>query len=205
VRRSAYRLVLVGWLCAAGAAFYAMFDHGTTDDYSGWIPAVVVLQVPGFVALRPWATETEEGRVPMPGGRRWALMLTAALAAAVGVFWIAGCVGSAIWEPKFLELRPLLLAGCAGLAGVFAAAIGFARILRHAPHPRGARRVLLVVTGLGVAGVGAMAMPFLGRMRINDVGELLLVGLPLVWACPMWLLLALEPPPEPPIPRASVR
>lgn len=202
MKRSAFRSVLVGWLCAAGAAFYAMFDHGTTDDYAGWIPVVVVLQIPAFVALRPGATEGP--LAPLPGGRRWALMLTAALAAAMGVFWIAGCIGNAIWEPKFLELRPLGLAACAALGGVIAAAIGFAWILRGAPHPRGARRVLLVVTGLGMAGVGAMAMPFLGRMRIHDVGQLLVVGLPLVWTCPLWLLLVLEPPPEPPIPRASV-
>lgn len=202
MKPSAFGLVIVGWICAAGAAFLALFDRGATDDYAGWIPVVVAMQVPAFLALRgKTVVRREELRA---GARRWAVVVPAALVAAMGVFWTVGSLGSLIWEPKFLELRPVMLAMIAGLVAIVVAAVGFGRVLERHPHPRGARTVLLVVTALGVAGVGAMAMPFVGRARIREAGEWLVVGLPLLWVMPLWLLSAIEPRPEPPIPRVIV-
>ena len=202
MKRSAFGLVIVGWICAAGAAFVALFDHGTTDDYAGWIPVVVAMQVPVLLALRGKTAAKRE--VLLAGARRWAVVVPAALVAAMGVFWTAGSLGSLVWEPKFLELRPLLLATVAGFVAIIVAAVGFARVFERRPHPRGLRTVLLVVTALGVAGVGMMAMPFVGRARIREAGQWLVVGLPLLWVMPLWLLSALEPRPEPPIPRVIV-
>jgi hypothetical protein len=202
MKQSAFGLVIVGWICAAGAAFLALFDCCTTDDYAGWIPVVVAMQVPAFFALRGKTVAKREAL--LAGARRWVVVPPAAIVAAMGVFWTTGSIGSLIWEPKFLELRPLLLATVAGFVAIIVAAVAFARVLGSAPYPRGLRTVLLVVTALGVAGVGAMAMPFLGRARIHEAGEWLLVGIPLLWVIPLWLLVALESKPEPPIPRVIV-
>ena len=196
--RPAFGLVLVGWLCAAGAAFLAMFDRSATDDMAGWVPVTVVMQVPAFLVLRAGRREA-----PLAGARRWALALPAALAAGVGVFWTMVAIGFLIWKPGFLELRPMLLGLGAGFAVLIAAGIGFGRVLRDVGHPRGARHVLLVVTALGAVGLAAMVLRFAGTARAHPA-EWIVVALPVLWVLPLWLLLALVPPPESPLPPAIV-
>jgi len=198
--RSAFGPVFVGWLCATGAAFVALFGIDVADDYAWWIPLMVAVQVPALLALRPGPREA-----PLSGERRWGLALPAGLIAGVGAFWTAGTIGCLIWKPVFLEFRPLLLALGAGLAAVIAAGIAFSRMLRRDPHPRGARRVLVAVTAIGAAGVLAMALPSGRAARPPDAAAWIGIAMPVLWVIPLWLLLALEPPPEPPIPRASVR
>lgn len=195
--RPAFGWVLVGWLCAAGAAFAAMFDHNATDDFAGWILVIVVLQLPAFLALRP-SPDT-----PFTGSRRWGLALPAALAAGIGVFWLLVPIGFLIWEPTWLEFRPMLLALACGLIAMFAAGSGFGRMLRELAHPRGTRQVLLAVTALGAAGAGSMALRF-GEAADLYGAEWIIVALPLLWTLPLWILLALRPPHEPPIPRVIV-
>jgi hypothetical protein len=204
--------VLFGWLCAAAAAFVALFELDATDDYVGWIPVLVAVQLPAFLALRHGAAGGD-GHDPgrparhealLQGGRRWALVVPAAVAGGGGLSFVVLSIGQMIWKPGFLELRPHLLAMIAGIAAMIAAMVAFGRILRRLPHPRGARRVLLAVAALGVAGLAAMALP-LGRASWRfDLGAWLVVALPVLWVIPLWLLTAVGPPRDPPIPRAVV-
>ncbi|HSK04449.1 MAG TPA: hypothetical protein VK932_24510 [Kofleriaceae bacterium] len=187
--RPAFGLVLVGWLCAAGAAFLALFDLAATDDYAGWVPAIVALQVPAIVAL--WPVRREK----LPAGLRLALALPAALVAGFAVFLLT--------MPLLMTRLPDLLAFLPlgfGLAAVVVAAVTFGRILEREPHPRGARRVLVVVAVLGAAGAG-MTTLWLGPV---PEPEWLVVAVPVAWALPLYLLATLQPRPEPPIPRAAV-
>src|SRR5689334_8820113 len=109
MERPAFSWVLVGWLCAAGAAFVTLFGMDATDDYAGWVPVIVVVQLPAFLALRPpWPVGT------LSGARRWALVLPAALVTGMGVFWTMVPIGFLIWAPAWLEFRPLLLGLGAG-------------------------------------------------------------------------------------------
>ena len=205
MERPAFGWVLVGWLCLAGAGFLALFQLDATDDFAGWIPVTVAVQVPAFLALYP-APPGPAGlhrRLTFSAGvRRWGLALPAALVAGIGVFWTMVPIGCLIWEPTWLELRPMLLALGVGFVAVIAAGAGFGQILRDIPHPRGTRFVLLVVTGLGVVGVGSMALRFGTSARYQ--AEWLVVAIPVIWALPLWGLHVLEPPPESPIPRAIV-
>ncbi len=192
--RSAFGLVLVGWLCAAGAAFVALFDRDVTDDLAGWIPVVVAAQLPGIVALWPSRRET------LSGALKWTLGLMAALVAGVAVFWLTVPIGYLIWKPAWLELRPALLGLVVGLVGAVAAGVKFVPILGAVPHPIGARFVVLVVGVLGMAGATAMVL----RFGVTAQPDWLAVAVPVAWALPLYLLATLEPPPEPPIPRAAV-
>lgn len=197
MERPAFSWVLVGWLCAAAAAFVALFRMDATDDYAGWVPVIVVVQVPAFLALRPpWPEGTPSG------ARRWGLALPAALVTGMAVFWTMVPIGYVIWKPEWLEFRPLLLGLGVGLVAMIVAGVGFGRRLRAVPHPRSTRLVLIVVTALGAIGLGAMALRLGGSMK--DPALWLVVGVPVLWAAPLWLLLALEPPREPPIPRVIV-
>lgn len=222
--RPGFGSVLFGWIGAAAAAFVAMFEADATDDFAGWIPVMVAVQLPVFFALRRGAAgghgcdhDHDHGHAadcparhevlpepPLRGARRWAVALPAALAGAMGVFWTALAVGNLIWEPQFLELRPLMLATVAGFAAVIAAGVGFARILWRLPHPRGTRRVLLVVAALGAAGLAAVGLSFGQASRSIDPGAWLVVAVPILWVIPLWLLTAVEPPRDPAIPRAVV-
>jgi hypothetical protein len=189
--RPAFGLVLVGWLCAAGAAFLVLFDHDATDDYAGWVLAIVVAQAPAILALwpSPSATLTD-------ARRRRALVFPAALVAGVAVFWLTLPILLLVRMWSFLALSPLVSA----LAAVIVGYVRFGRILDRLPHPRGARRVLLEVAAVGGAGAAAAALWFdpLGQP------EWLAVAVPVAWALPLYLLASLQPLPEPPIPRAAV-
>jgi hypothetical protein len=146
-----------------------------------------------------------EGERPLSAGRRWALIPSAALCAGAGAFWAAGALGVFLWEPTLGELRPVLMAYGAGIVGLIGGVIGFARIFRGAPHPRGVRCVLLAVTAIGAAGVVG---PLLLASRVRGLVEpivWLAVGAPVLWAVPLWLLVAIEPRREPRIPRVVVR
>jgi hypothetical protein len=191
--RPAFGLMLVGWLCVAGAAFVALFDHHATDDYAGWVPATVAVQVPAILAIWPSRRASR-----LAGARRWALALPAALVTGIAAFWLTMPIGT-LMGSSLLAFAPLLL----GLMAVIAAGVGFARILRDVPHPRGARLVLLVVIAVGAAGVGATALWF-GDAVGTDAALWLVVVAPVAWALPLRLLVALEPPKEPPIPRVIV-
>jgi hypothetical protein len=192
--RPAFGLVLVGWLCAAGAAFAALFDIDSTDDYAGWVFAVVAVQLPAIVALWPVRREA------LPRALRLALALSAALVTGVAVFWMTVPIGTLIWKPAWLEFRPALLGLSVGLVAVIVAGVKFVRFLGRTPHPLGARRVLLVVGALGAAGAGALAL----RFGVAARPEWLVVAVPVAWALPLYLLAVLQPPPEPRIPRAAV-
>jgi hypothetical protein len=120
----------------------------------------------------------------------------------MAVFWTMVPIGFLIWKPEWLEFRPLLLGLGVGLVAMIVAGVGFGRRLRAVPHPRSTRLVLIVVTALGAIGLGAMALRLGGSMK--DPALWLVVGVPVLWAAPLWLLLALEPPREPPIPRVIV-
>ena len=208
----AFGSVVFGWLCAAAAAFVALFEIDATDDYVGWIPAMVVVQLPAFLALRRGAAGGDDHAPGCPerheaslrGNRRWALAVPAAITGASGVFFVVLAIGQMIWKPAFLEFRPALLAMGVGIAAMVAAVVVFGRILRRLPHPRGARRVLLAVTALGAAGLAAMALPFGKAGWRFDLGAWLVVALPVLWVIPLWLLTAVGPPREPAIPRAVV-
>lgn len=216
MKRPAFGLVIVGWLCAAGAAFLALLERDATDDYAGWIPAVVALQLPALFALASGASGTpgasgppgaagEPPPPPLSAARRWALIVPATLAAAAAAFWAAGAVGAMIWAPELAEVRPLLLALAAGIAALIAGPIAFARILREAPHRRGVRRVLLGVTAAAAAGVAAPLLLFARARRSDDPAAWLAIGAPALWVLPLWLALAVEPAPPPRIPRVIVR
>jgi hypothetical protein len=192
--RPAFGLVLVGWLCAAGAAFAALFDLDATDDYAGWVFVVVALQVPAIVALWPVRREA------LPRALRLALALSAALVTGVAVFWVAVPIGYLIWKPAWLELRPALLGLVVGLVAAVAAGVKFVPILGAVPHPIGARFVVLVVAVLGMAGATAMVL----RFGVTAQPDWLAVAIPVAWALPLYFLAALQPRPEPPIPRAAV-
>ena len=138
-------------------------------------------------------------------GRRWALIVPAAIAAAVGAFWAGGSIGVLIWEPTLAEFRPILVAMVAGLVALIGGALGFARVLRRAPHRRGVRRVLLAVTAIGAAGIAAPVLLFSRARGLDEPAVWLAIGAPVLWAIPLWMLIAVEPPPEPPIPRVVVR
>jgi hypothetical protein len=90
----------------------------------------------------------------------------------------------------------------AGLVALIVAGARFSRLLRDLPHPRGARRVLLGVTALGAAGIAAVGLRF-GAPRGSQAAWLV-VAVPVLWTIPLWILLALEPRPEPPLPRVIV-
>jgi hypothetical protein len=210
--RPGFGSVLFGWLCAAVVAFGVLFEIDATDDYVGWIPAMIAVQLPAFLVLRRGAAGGHDHDPGCParheasiqGDRRWALVVPAAIASGAGVFFVVLSIGQMIWKPAFLEFRPFLLAMCAGIAAMVAAVVAFGRILRRLPHPRGARRVLLAVTALGAAGLAAMALPFGKAGWRVDPGAWLVVALPVLWVIPLWILTAIEPAREPAIPRAVV-
>ena len=212
--RPAFDSVVFSWLCATVAAFVALFEFDATDDFAGWLPVMVSVQAPAFLALRrggpaggddrddPGSTARSEA--PLRGARRWALALPAALAASMAMFWVGLAIGNRVWKPQFLELRPLFLGAVAGLVALITAGVAFARVLWQLPHPRGARGVLLAVAILGAIGLAAMAVSFGQSRRHLDPGAWLVVAVPILWVIPLWILTPLAPRREPAIPRAAV-
>ncbi|MEO7730895.1 MAG: hypothetical protein ABIY55_07990 [Kofleriaceae bacterium] len=184
----------IAWLGLSTGLFLYFFSLDLTDDYAGWIIAIVIAQIPPYLAL----VTARAGR-PLGTGRAIALALPAALVGAFGPFFVLSVIGLTIWRAAPFEFRPYLL----GLgAGVIALVVGFVlyvRRLRRNAYPRAARHVLWRVVFDGALGVIAVATRWSDAAR--DPGIWLAVLAPILWTVPLWWLLR-EPRA---IPEARVR
>ena len=172
----------VAWLVLMGVLAWYVFGQAALDDYVGWIPLVVVAQIPAYLAL---ASAPE--RQPFTGGRAAALALPAASMVALAAFFGGASVGRVIWPEPFLELRPFILAFALAAIAFGLAVLLFARALARAGHPRPARRILGAVAL--AAGAGVLALRADAAALQREPGLWLVVGVPFAWTLPLWPLI----------------
>jgi hypothetical protein len=175
VRPRDYVTIAIVWLAACGTAFLVLFDHASTDDYAGWVIAMAATEVPPFIAL---ATATHDQ--PLGTGRTVAIALPAAL-----VVGLCSLVGSALLAAIVIgsrsDIAPLVVAMFGGLAGALGFGFGFGLSRNRPPHPRGARRMLLVQLVVALFAV-ALCVPFtLGQAD----GLWVVLATPIAWPLPL--------------------
>jgi hypothetical protein len=177
-----FRLAVpAAWVGVATGMFLYLSDLDATDDYAGWIIAMVVLQIPAYLAVVTAAPDRPFGR-----GRAFALAIPAALIVALAAFFIGGIVGIAIWRPVPFELRPYALGLGAALVGLAVGLARHVRMVRRVSHPRGVRGVLARVTIVGLIAVIALATRWSEASR--EPGIWLAVVTPVLWTVPLWLV-----------------
>ena len=184
--------VVIASLGVTIGLFLYFFGRSDTDDYAGWVFAIWGLQLPMYLA-----TVTASGEQPLGTGRAVAIALPSSIASAFGLFIFGVVVGSKLWEPRFLDLRPLLVAGCAGVATLAVMPVWAIRLLRRVAHPQGLTRVLVVTTVAGILGAGIVAMD--ANIGSGDVGLWLAILAPLAFTVPSWLVRTSHPASPPPI------
>jgi hypothetical protein len=178
------------YLGLAFIAFVYMFLDGSLDDFSGWVPALVVSQGL-FVAL--------VGVTPRPRARTGVRAALAAILAALLVLVAgAGIVGAPL---EILEKSTEDLAIGLGIAGLVVVAVAvlvcvvrFARLLAPA-SARGVAAVLGVVmlTGIWAGVTGVICYLETPNPHALLAGLIAMMaafagGLSVAWALPLWLL-----------------
>lgn len=188
--------VLALWFVVTTGVFYFCVEDDQLDDLAGWIPVVIVLQLPAFPAA---AFRALHPAAPLPAGRAVAFAISLAIATAYTCFLLFTLVGSWIWKPRFFELRPVFLGFCMGVIALVTMLVRGLGRLRKLPHPDAARRSLLELLG-GNAVLWLVLASGAGTMILNAAAWFLIV-LPLFWMAPLWLLL----PRRPAVPGAVIR
>ncbi len=187
--------MLVWALVAVGLFVYCMLDE-QLDDFAGWIPAVVVFQIPGFlVAPRPASQPSAPAQL---GGSAALFSLSAGFVAGFCAFFAVTIISFWFLRDEFFDFRPLLFGFCAGAITVALAAIRASNLLRSLPHPAGLRRVFLELLLVDVLVILVSLVEVLRNdfsMSLPDKAFLLV--LPLLWMAPLWLLLPRRAPTAP--------
>lgn len=187
--------VLLLWTLVLAAGFYACLQDPVLDDLAGSLIVLYMLQLPALSAAGVAAAQP-----PAPLPTIHAIGFAAMIAIPVGYacFVLFLLIGSTIWEPAFLELRPAALGLLAGITGlIIALAVGLRRH-RKEPHPEATRRSLRQLSILCVVlWVVSAVVYFTGSVKgVIWFG----VALPGLWLAPMWFVL----PPRDSVPRAVV-
>jgi len=181
--RARLRLAIpIAWLGLSTGMFLYFLGVDATDDYAGWIVAVVAVQVPPYTAI-----VTARAGQPLGTGRALAVGIPAGLVGALGVFFVLAVVGLTIWPPVPFEFRPYALGLGAGAIALVIGVVKYVSRLRRAPSPRAARSVLGQVLFEGVLGAIAVATRWSDAAR--DPGIWLVVLVPMLWTMPLWWLL----------------
>lgn len=178
----------ITYLLGFAALFLWMWEHGATDDYAGWSPAIVALSLPVVLAIAAGPTRTRHHHA-------------AAVAVPAGLAFGCAGLGVALRVSSWLmpgDLATLLVLTVAGpvLAGVFAAVVW--RYLLRWPLRVGAAHVLGLVAVAGSVSLGLLAPLWWGVWRSSEsleqavtVAALLFGLLPLAWtlgpALALWL------------------
>jgi hypothetical protein len=178
--RSAIVLPIV-WLALMGVLTWYVFGQAALDDYVGWIPLVVVAQIPAYLALA-----SAPLREPFTRAQAAALALPAASMVALAAFFPGMLAGRLIWPALFLELRPFIVAFALAAVAFGLCVVLFTRALGRAGHPPAARRVLGAVT-LAAAG-GVLALVADRAAFLKEPGLWLAAAAPFAWTLPLWAL-----------------
>lgn len=169
--------------------FVSCWRDEVLDDFSGWIPVVLLLQLPAIPIAAHAATELPGA---LPRGWRLACACSLGLVTGFSVFFFCAIAGERLWHGDFFDFRAVYNGFLMGVIAMIATVVRFARRLRDQPHPRALRRGLLELIAVGLA-VVALVLHGEGRaffgtgMRMT--GKLLLVALPFLWMAPLWLLM----------------
>lgn len=186
------------WLFVSIGLFVYCLQDDALDDFAGWIPAVLVLQLPALPIAAHAATD-EPGALPR--GWRIACAISLGLVTAFSVFFCCLIVGRRIWHSDFIEVRPLQNGLLMGAVALIVTSVRFSIRMRQRPHPLALRRGLLELLAVALAFVALVAYEegsgFV-ETALGNRGQLLLVAVPFLWMAPLWLLMPRRPRPGPP-------
>ncbi len=184
--------VAVVWIVVCAVAFAVLWWFDSTDDVAGLVLAMLVLQLPVFVAIR--APEDK----PLAAWRCVAIAVPATIVGAFSSFFVVGTIAVKIFNGP-LDFTGLFVGFGAAALGCIGCGAAVGLYLPRHPHPTAARRVMAIFTVAGVVG-GAVVMILaqrseaaLGAMMAMTVG----------WSLPFTLLLWRRD--EDPVPVARVR
>jgi hypothetical protein len=196
------RYLALSWALVATALFIYCWRDAALDDFSGWIPAVVVFQLPAW-----WVTSRGADGAALRGRSLVTLFVMTSIFCAPGILLSVGQLAWWISADKSAGLvrsvTSFALLGAAFLLAFGVAPMSLHRALARRPHPLGARKALLGVMGSAVAAM-LVTLMIAGPGSPSQAGVWLLLSLPLLWSAPLWLLSRRRSELQP-VPRAVAR
>ncbi|MEZ4364514.1 MAG: hypothetical protein R3B48_30335 [Kofleriaceae bacterium] len=180
--------LLVAWLLIVGAMFVYCWNDPALDDFSGWLPTVVVLQLPAIWAL--WRAQRGA-----PRGNACTILFTisASLMTALGVLAALTPVWAWAWDAQWHAQEPSVVGAIAltlgGLGALLLALFSLPGILYDwLSQPDGERQVLSIVRLAGIVAVGVQLLVLAITGTNLEPGLWLVMSLPLIWVAPLLMM-----------------